>query len=416
MSSMRALLRQVDENSADWKPGDLLMWAEDQDQQGPLFPLTRIDEYERVFWQEEMCGKEAMTRAQNMRRVTFVHPLEEALHWCEEAFAQISFFTEQGQCRYRVKPSGFPLVERGDLLEAIEAARAFVANSEAERSRYQADHPPVKWPEPARRAKTAEEKSGVINRFYHVWMQYPDLRWSQLLLSLWPADRDLFSAEDLDVIEVLEQVAAERAGAVVAPPQKQPWLKATGKYPRLKTAARQIAYELGGCAYFVGSALTSETRPRDVDVRVVLPDAVFQERFGLTPERWQWEGSTCQWSDARQSWRDQQRGYGEKLADACGERTVDLGIIPAMLWNAIYAQAPHEQWGEWKAEWGKPAESPAEKEPDRPNGLLGDEAKAPTPVGRDLGPNLQIHEINIIPAEEALPQCRITEVREQDHA
>src|SRR5260221_287535 len=105
--------RLLDDDYELWKPGDLLVWDEDED--GPLFPLARIDEHERVFWLDH--GEEHMTRATNMWRVR------------------------------------------------------------------------------------------------------------------------------------LEQVVAtERARAVNAPPEEQPklsWLKATGKYPRLKTAARQVANELG---------------------------------------------------------------------------------------------------------------------------------------------------------------------------
>lgn len=125
------------------------------------------------------------------------------------------------------------------------------------------------------------------------------------------------------------------------------WIEATHKYPLLRSAARKMAWELGGHANLVGSALHSETRPRDVDVRIVLGDEVFAKRFGISPEDWQWQARTCHWTAARWAWHRQTEAYQVMLATACGERTVDLGIIPDMLWQAIYEKAPHESWGAW---------------------------------------------------------------------
>ncbi len=125
------------------------------------------------------------------------------------------------------------------------------------------------------------------------------------------------------------------------------WLEATHKYMRLKTAACTVAARLSGCAYLVGSALHAQSRPRDVDVRIVLPDAHFKERYGLTVAEWQWQARICEWSEARWAWYHEQERYGIMIAGACGERTIDLGILPEILWQAVYVQSPHEQWGAW---------------------------------------------------------------------
>lgn len=128
------------------------------------------------------------------------------------------------------------------------------------------------------------------------------------------------------------------------------WIEASDKYMRLRSTSRQIAGEIGGHAYFVGSALTSETRPRDVDVRIVLEDEAFAERYKISVKDWQWEARLAKWSEHRWNWHHEQARYGIMIAGSCGERTIDLGIIPASLWIAVYANAPHEDWGSWLPE------------------------------------------------------------------
>ncbi len=54
-----------DSNYQEWKPGDQIVWEEEKE---GILMLLRIDEYERVFWLED--GKECMTRATNMLRIT----------------------------------------------------------------------------------------------------------------------------------------------------------------------------------------------------------------------------------------------------------------------------------------------------------------------------------------------------------
>lgn len=55
-----------DENYEDWGPGDTIEWEEPD---GKRMILKKIDEYERVFWDDPETGEECMTRATNMRRV-----------------------------------------------------------------------------------------------------------------------------------------------------------------------------------------------------------------------------------------------------------------------------------------------------------------------------------------------------------
>lgn len=129
------------------------------------------------------------------------------------------------------------------------------------------------------------------------------------------------------------------------------WIEATNKYMRLKMASKMVAANLGGCAYFVGSALTSETRPRDVDVRIVLSDEAFNARYlgsTITIDEWQRQVHRCQWGQELWRWHDEQERCGIMVAQYCGERTTDLSIITATLWQAIYEQVPYEKWGAWK--------------------------------------------------------------------
>jgi hypothetical protein len=127
------------------------------------------------------------------------------------------------------------------------------------------------------------------------------------------------------------------------------WIEASNKYMRLKMASRIIAHQLNGCAYFVGSALTSETRPRDVDVRIVLAEEVFNARYlnDITVNEWNRQIYACEWGPELWEWHHEQERCGIMVANYCGERTTDLGIISDGLWKAVYEKAPHEKWEAW---------------------------------------------------------------------
>lgn len=62
-----------------------------------------------------------------------------------------------------------------------------------------------------------------------------------------------------------------------------------------------------GCAvWLVGSALSGNNpKPRDWDIRVIVPDAQFVARFGISAQQWQTEGVTGKWSEGRWRWADE---------------------------------------------------------------------------------------------------------------
>jgi hypothetical protein len=128
------------------------------------------------------------------------------------------------------------------------------------------------------------------------------------------------------------------------------WIETSNKYMRLKQASRMIARQLNGSAYFVGSALTSENRPRDVDVRIVLPDKIFNQRYlkdSITIDEWQRQIHTCEWGPELWTWHQEQERCGIMVAQLCSERTTDLSIITDVLWKVVYEKAPYEKWGAW---------------------------------------------------------------------
>jgi hypothetical protein len=97
-------------------------------------------------------------------------------------------------------------------------------------------------------------------------------------------------------------------------------------------------------AYLVGSALTATTRPRDVDVRIVLSDEAFCAKFGFADasEPWRVPGNIT-WPRSQEWWayerfRDDVETF---VANACGEKTMDVSIVPERIWT-IHAGDPRE--------------------------------------------------------------------------
>lgn len=82
----------------------------------------------------------------------------------------------------------------------------------------------------------------------------------------------------------------------------------------------------GGALYLVGSALTCNT-PRDLDVRLILPDAVFEKRYGCTVSQWEEEGQTGQWTKARMAWSDECVTLTHRACRST-ERLVDFQVYP----------------------------------------------------------------------------------------
>jgi hypothetical protein len=64
--------------------------------------------------------------------------------------------------------------------------------------------------------------------------------------------------------------------------------------------ARKVSEWIDAPVYLVGSALR-KSDPRDIDIRAILSDAQFAERFGPV-DVWVREGETGQWTDVRLKW------------------------------------------------------------------------------------------------------------------
>jgi len=65
--------------------------------------------------------------------------------------------------------------------------------------------------------------------------------------------------------------------------------------------ANQMYTRFGHPIYLVGSSLTATSKPRDIDIRIILPDNEFEGRYGSIVE---WEEDTWQntWRESRQLW------------------------------------------------------------------------------------------------------------------
>lgn len=65
---------------------------------------------------------------------------------------------------------------------------------------------------------------------------------------------------------------------------------------KLKAWATQLAARFGAPVLLVGSALR-KLHPRDVDVRIVIPDEEFEARYGVTWDRWSRGVDAQRWID-----------------------------------------------------------------------------------------------------------------------
>lgn len=114
-------------------------------------------------------------------------------------------------------------------------------------------------------------------------------------------------------------------------------------YGALTMACISLIQELGsGHAWLVGSALDSATRPRDVDVRIVLSDDDFQQRYGFGTEEWAAARITWPRTGAWWGYVHERERFETFLAHACGERNIDLGIVPASIF-AYHENDPKER-------------------------------------------------------------------------
>lgn len=65
--------------------------------------------------------------------------------------------------------------------------------------------------------------------------------------------------------------------------------------------ANQMYARFGHPVYLVGSCLHSETKTRDVDIRIMLPDDEFEGRYGSVAE-WREDAWRPEWRESRQCW------------------------------------------------------------------------------------------------------------------
>lgn len=89
--------------------------------------------------------------------------------------------------------------------------------------------------------------------------------------------------------------------------------------------AKKLKYAYGGHVYLVGSALF-KSNSRDVDIRVILPDELFEQMFG-NPIEWMRQGETGDWSELRWKWSKVCTDETHKLQDETG-LPIDFQIYP----------------------------------------------------------------------------------------
>lgn len=96
---------------------------------------------------------------------------------------------------------------------------------------------------------------------------------------------------------------------------------------RLRGDATDLAAFYRGPVYLVGSALLdSNAQPRDWDVRITIPNAEFQRRYG-DPNRWVEEGHTGQWTKVRWRWSDDCVKQSQRLSGHL-QVLVDVQVYP----------------------------------------------------------------------------------------
>jgi hypothetical protein len=99
------------------------------------------------------------------------------------------------------------------------------------------------------------------------------------------------------------------------------WLKS------LRREANGLRGLYGVAVFLAGSALLdSNPDPRDWDVRLTLPDADFQRRYGPV-EDWISEGNTGRWTRTRWRWSDDCVRRSRQLSVALGV-LVDFQVYP----------------------------------------------------------------------------------------
>lgn len=127
------------------------------------------------------------------------------------------------------------------------------------------------------------------------------------------------------------------------------WQKGTVRPPRglpvhmhrhwwaLRRFANGVRGLYGLPVYLVGSALRPDNAsPRDIDIRIEMPDAEFERRFGSV-RRWLDEGCTGNWSPVRWRWSDE-CVKRSKQAWREIDALVDFQIYPKSYCRSLFAK------------------------------------------------------------------------------
>ncbi len=101
-------------------------------------------------------------------------------------------------------------------------------------------------------------------------------------------------------------------------------LKANRRLLRaLRWNANSLRAYYGVPVYLVGSALLdSNVRPRDWDVRIILSDADFERRYGISAEVFRGSITDERWPDGRWHWADDCRKQSSVMAAHTGVKVV----------------------------------------------------------------------------------------------
>lgn len=107
---------------------------------------------------------------------------------------------------------------------------------------------------------------------------------------------------------------------------------------RMQEWLNGIVSQFGGSAYLVGSALWKKKKPRDVDLRLLLPDDKFEELFGPV-RRWVIEGETGNWTELRWNWSRLCTKLTKEACEVLGAN-IDFQIYPESWARMEYGREP----------------------------------------------------------------------------
>lgn len=103
--------------------------------------------------------------------------------------------------------------------------------------------------------------------------------------------------------------------------------------------ANQMAARFGHPVYLVGSALTQE-KPRDYDVRIMIPDEEFVARYGPIND---WLHNIWgTWEDAGYRWGNDMAKMNRQ-ATIILQDNIDLQVFPKTWADAVYSGKPKKR-------------------------------------------------------------------------